>query len=192
MPNGAAKHWILDVSTCFLSNTKSSLLGYRLSPRIFREGELIFWFHSHDALNENRASIHIGKGSQNDGVDAKMWLESRIEVARPGRVLTRRELRHALELDLFLYKMGESMKACRGWAKHTSLDPKFCGPSPACLAGLSRNNSNISVIKSGAVRGVPNSPSTDLISLGVTHLCRSSTFAKSRTSLVARLQLRNF
>ena len=69
-----------------------------MSPRIFREGELIFWFHSHEALNENRASIHIGKGSQNDGVDAKIWLEPTIEVARPGRVLTRRELRHALEL----------------------------------------------------------------------------------------------
>ena len=33
-----------------------------------------------------------------------------------------------------------STKAFRGWAKHTSLDPKFCGPSPECLAGLSRNN----------------------------------------------------
>ena len=43
-----------------------------MSPRVFREGELIFWFHSYDALNENRASIHVGKSSQNDTTDAKI------------------------------------------------------------------------------------------------------------------------
>ena len=46
-----------------------------MSPRVFRQGELIFWFHSYDALHENRASIHVGKGSQNDATDAKIWLE---------------------------------------------------------------------------------------------------------------------
>lgn len=49
-----------------------------MSPRVFREGELIFWFHRYDALHENRASIHVGKGSQNDVTDAKIWLEPKV------------------------------------------------------------------------------------------------------------------
>ena len=32
-----------------------------MSPRILREGSLIFWFHSFDALHENRASVHVGR-----------------------------------------------------------------------------------------------------------------------------------
>lgn len=55
-----------------------------MSPRVLAEGELIFWFHSYDALHEERASIHIGKGSQDDYNDAKIWLEPEIEVARSG------------------------------------------------------------------------------------------------------------
>ena len=43
-----------------------------MSPKVLREGELIFWFHSYDALYENRASVHVGKGSQNDCNDAKI------------------------------------------------------------------------------------------------------------------------
>lgn len=30
-----------------------------MSPRVLAEGALIFWFHSHDALHENRASVHV-------------------------------------------------------------------------------------------------------------------------------------
>ena len=48
-----------------------------MSPRILREGSLIFWFHSFDALHENRASVHVGKGMQNDANDAKVWFVSR-------------------------------------------------------------------------------------------------------------------
>lgn len=44
-----------------------------MSPRVFREGDLIFWFHSYDALVENRAGVHVGKGSQNDSTDPKIW-----------------------------------------------------------------------------------------------------------------------
>ena len=67
-----------------------------MSPRVFREGELIFWFHSYDALMEERASVHVGKGSQNDAGDAKIWLEPRVEIARTGRILTQAELNLAL------------------------------------------------------------------------------------------------
>ena len=69
-----------------------------MSPRVFREGELIFWFHSYDALVEERASVHVGKGSQNDIGDAKIWLEPRVEIARSGRVLTHAELNQALRI----------------------------------------------------------------------------------------------
>jgi len=44
----------------------------KMSPKILQEGALIFWFHSYDALFENRASVHVGKGSQNDANDAKI------------------------------------------------------------------------------------------------------------------------
>ncbi len=69
-----------------------------MSPRVFKEGEFVFWFHSYDALSENRASIHVGKGSQNDANDAKIWLEPQIQVAREGHTLSRTELNRALEI----------------------------------------------------------------------------------------------
>lgn len=49
-------------------------------------------------LYENRASIHVGKGSQNDSGDAKIWLEPKIEVGRAGRTLSRSELNEAIEI----------------------------------------------------------------------------------------------
>ena len=67
-----------------------------MSPRIFKDGELVFWFHSYDVQHESRASIHVGKGSQNDATDAKIWLEPHISVARTGRTLSRVELNRAL------------------------------------------------------------------------------------------------
>jgi hypothetical protein len=69
-----------------------------MSPKILEAGNLIFWFHSYDALHENRASVHIGKGSQNDFTDAKIWLEPEIEVARSGRTLRKHELGRALKI----------------------------------------------------------------------------------------------
>ncbi|MBI3914741.1 MAG: DUF4160 domain-containing protein [Chloroflexi bacterium] len=69
-----------------------------MSPKVLTEGELLFWFHSHDALNEDRASVHIGKGSQDDYNDPKIWLEPEIEVARSGRTLKRHELNRALKV----------------------------------------------------------------------------------------------
>ena len=59
---------------------------------------LIFSFHSYDAIYESRASIHIGKGTQDDVNDAKIWLEPEIEVGREGRSLKPKELRKALRL----------------------------------------------------------------------------------------------
>ncbi len=69
-----------------------------MSPRILVEGALIFWFHSYDALHENRASVHVGQGSQDDHADAKVWLEPEIEIARPGRTLKKHELNRALDV----------------------------------------------------------------------------------------------
>ena len=69
-----------------------------MSPRILREGSLIFWFHSFDALHENRASVHVGKGMQNDIHDAKVWIEPTIQVARSGRTLRAHELNRALKI----------------------------------------------------------------------------------------------
>lgn len=63
-----------------------------MSPRVFKDGEFVFWFHSYDVLHENRASVHVGKGSQNDAADAKIWLEPQVEVGRAGRTLSRNEL----------------------------------------------------------------------------------------------------
>ena len=37
-----------------------------MSPKVLEAGGLIFWFHSYDALHEKRASVHVGKGSQDD------------------------------------------------------------------------------------------------------------------------------
>ncbi len=69
-----------------------------MSPKILEEGSLIFYFHSHYVLNEERASVHVGKGSQNDPNDAKIWLEPEIEVARQGRTLRETELNRALQV----------------------------------------------------------------------------------------------
>ena len=69
-----------------------------MSPRIFKEGEYVFWFHSYDVLHESRASIHVGKGSQNDSGDAKIWLEPKIEIGRSGRTLSRSDLDNAIKI----------------------------------------------------------------------------------------------
>ena len=69
-----------------------------MSPKVLTEGELVFWFHSHDALNEKRASVHVGKRSQDDYNDAKVWLEPGIKLARAGRTLKPRELTRALQV----------------------------------------------------------------------------------------------
>lgn len=69
-----------------------------MSPRIFNEGDLVFWFHSYDVQYESRPSVHIGRSSQNDAADAKIWLEPTIEVARAGRTLSRTELNRALKV----------------------------------------------------------------------------------------------
>jgi hypothetical protein len=69
-----------------------------MSPKILEEGSLIFWFHSYDALNEDRASVHVGKGSQDDYNDAKIWLEPEVEITRAGRTLREHELNRALKI----------------------------------------------------------------------------------------------
>ncbi len=69
-----------------------------MSPKVLEEGALVFWFHSHDALHENRASVHVGKGSQDDHTDAKIWLEPKIEIARLGHTLREHELARALKV----------------------------------------------------------------------------------------------
>jgi len=53
-----------------------------MSPKVLEERGLIFWFHSYDALHEDRASVHVGKGSQDDRNDAKIWLEPEIAPSR--------------------------------------------------------------------------------------------------------------
>jgi hypothetical protein len=70
----------------------------KVSPRVFKEGEFVFWFHSYDVLHEDRASIHVGKGSQNDSGDAKIWLEPEIEVGRAGRTLSRSDLDDVIKI----------------------------------------------------------------------------------------------
>jgi hypothetical protein len=69
-----------------------------MSPKVLTDGALVFWFHSFDALHEDRASVHVGKGSQDDENDAKIWLEPVVAVARPGRVLHQYELRRGLRI----------------------------------------------------------------------------------------------
>jgi uncharacterized protein DUF4160 len=44
------------------------------------------------------ASIHVGKGSQNDSADAKIWLEPKIEIGRSGRILSRSDLDNAIKI----------------------------------------------------------------------------------------------
>jgi hypothetical protein len=69
-----------------------------MSPRVLKQGQFVFWFHSYDALNEDRASVHIGKGSQDDVGDPKIWLEPGIESARLGRTLNQKELNSAIKI----------------------------------------------------------------------------------------------
>lgn len=69
-----------------------------MSPKVLQESGLIFWFHTYDAINENRASVHVGKSTQDDYNDAKIWLEPEIEIARSGRTLREHELNHALRI----------------------------------------------------------------------------------------------
>ena len=79
-----------------------------MSPKILEEGSLIFWFHSYDAVHENRASIHVGKESQDDYNDAKIWLEPEIEVAQAGRTLRRYELNHSYLMEQWYDYKGKS------------------------------------------------------------------------------------
>jgi hypothetical protein len=65
---------------------------------VLQAGALTFWFRSHDALHEQRASVHVGKGSQDDYTDAKIWLEPEINIARPSRTLRSHELNQALRI----------------------------------------------------------------------------------------------
>ena len=69
-----------------------------MSPKVLEADNLIFWFHSYDALHENRASVHVGKGSQDDHNDAKIWLEPKIEVMQAGKTLRTHELNKALKI----------------------------------------------------------------------------------------------
>ena len=69
-----------------------------MSPKVLEADNLIFWFHSYDALHGNRASVHVGKGSQNDHNDAKIWLEPKVEVMRAGKTLRAHELNKALKV----------------------------------------------------------------------------------------------
>ncbi len=72
-----------------------------------------FWFQSYEVLWENQASVHVGKGSQNDTLDAKIWLEPQIEVARAGRTLSRTELNRAL--GIIEQNLGRLLEA---WNAH--------------------------------------------------------------------------
>jgi hypothetical protein len=80
-----------------------------MSPKVLEEGNFVFWFHSYDAVHEERASVHVGKGSQDDHNDAKIWLEPQIEVARRGRTLREHELNRALRIieQNHTYLLGE-------------------------------------------------------------------------------------
>ena len=49
----------------------------------------------------------MGKGSQDDFNDAKLWLEPEIEVARPGRTLKRHALGQALKVILDTFALGK-------------------------------------------------------------------------------------
>ena len=69
-----------------------------MSPKVLEADGLIFWFHSYDALHENRPSVNGGKGSQNDYTDAKIWLEPEVEIARAGKTLKTQELNKAFKI----------------------------------------------------------------------------------------------
>ena len=49
----------------------------------------------------------MGKGSQDDFNDAKIWLEPEIEVARPGRILKRHALGQALKVIFDTFALGK-------------------------------------------------------------------------------------
>ena len=49
----------------------------------------------------------VGKGSQDDFNDAKIWLEPEIEVARPGRTLKRHALGQALKVIFDTFALGK-------------------------------------------------------------------------------------
>ena len=69
-----------------------------MNPKVLEAEGLIIWFHSYDALHENRASVHVGKGSQDDHNDAKIWLESKVEIALVGKTLKTHEINKALKV----------------------------------------------------------------------------------------------
>lgn len=69
-----------------------------MSPKVLVDGALIFWFHRHDALHESRASVHVGKSSQDDFNEAKIWPEPGIEIAHTGRSLRQHELNRAVDV----------------------------------------------------------------------------------------------
>ena len=69
-----------------------------MSPKVLEVDDLIVWFHSYDALHENRASAHVGKRSQDDYKDAKIWLEPKVEIAHAGKHLRTHELNKALKV----------------------------------------------------------------------------------------------
>lgn len=90
-----------------------------MSPKVLEVDDLVIWFHSYDALHENRASVHVGKGSQDDHNDAKVWLEPKIEVARAGRTLRTHELKKALkqieqERDYLLEEWHDYRRKAKG------------------------------------------------------------------------------
>ena len=90
-----------------------------MSPKVLEVDDLVVWFHSYDALHESRASVHVGKGSQDDHNDAKIWLEPKIEVARAGRTLRTHELKKALkqieqERDYLLEEWHDYRRKAKG------------------------------------------------------------------------------
>lgn len=90
-----------------------------MSPKVLEVDDLVIWFHSYDALHESRASVHVGKGSQDDHNDAKIWLEPKIEVARAGRTLRTHELKKALkqieqERDYLLEEWHDYRRKAKG------------------------------------------------------------------------------
>lgn len=91
-----------------------------MTPFIYRRGGLIFWFHSYDVLNEDRASVHVGKGSQNDDADAKIWLEPEVEICRYGKSLAPEEVwkaEKAIKKDL--------KKIREKWDEHRERSRRF-------------------------------------------------------------------
>lgn len=86
-----------------------------MSPKVLQEGNLFFWFHSYDARFEERASVHVGKGAQDDFNDAKIWLEPTIEVAKPGRSFKQHELRQALKV--IEYHQAYLLEAWHGYKR---------------------------------------------------------------------------